>query len=151
MTEQWLKSLEGKKSIFEHDLDRRDDEERWIETQELFGDTAPPGERISRIEWETIGKQSGYGPTPHSDVSLEIMEEYIKNRQKRKPSPRKKKRKPSPRKKKRKPCRSDQRRSSATGRCRLKSPRKKKRKPCRSDQRRSSATGRCRLKSVRKK
>jgi len=112
MTEQWLKSLEGKKSIFEHDLDRRDDEERWIETQELFGDTAPPGERISRIEWETIGKQSGYGPTPHSDVSLEIMEEYIKNRQKRKPSPRKKKRKPSPRKKKRKP-----------------SPRKKKRKP----------------------
>ncbi|MCH9716514.1 MAG: hypothetical protein K0U52_05435, partial [Gammaproteobacteria bacterium] len=74
MTEQWLKSLEGKKSIFEHDLDRRDDEERWIETQELFG------ERLSRIEWETIGKQSGYGPTPHSDVSLEIMEEYIKNR-----------------------------------------------------------------------
>jgi hypothetical protein len=87
--ERWLKSLEGKKSIFEHGLDRRDDEERWIETQELFGDTAPPGERISRIEWETIGKQSGYSPTPHSDVSLEIMEEYIKNRRKRKPSPRK--------------------------------------------------------------
>ena len=58
MTEQWLKSLEGKKSIFKHGLDRRDDEERWIETQELFGDTAPPGERISRIEWENYGKTS---------------------------------------------------------------------------------------------
>ena len=96
-TEEWLKSLEDKASIFENGFDRRDDEERWMETQDSFG----PDE-ISRTEWVKLGQSKaggGHALTPSSDVAYEILEKFVK---KKKKSPAKAKKSPAKAKKGRK-------------------------------------------------
>ena len=97
-TEEWLKSLEDKPSIFENGFDRRDDEERWMETQDSFG----PDE-ISRTEWVKLGQSKaggGHALTPSSDVAYEILQKFVKKKKKAKKSPTKaKKGRKSPKRK----------------------------------------------------
>ena len=109
-TEEWLKSLEDKASIFENGFDRRDDEERWMETQDSFG----PDE-ISRTEWVKLGQSKaggGHALTPSSDVAYEILEKFVNKKKKAKKSPAKAKK--SPAKAKKSPAKAKKGRKSPT-------------------------------------